>query len=153
MRNFFLLLFLFAASLTAQTALTVTAVPPGQIKGSPNSSGLLWVVLPSGMIAQADLGPGIVLDLSGARPVIRVQLPPMPRTVSGETLTLGGPGNRTAILASMPVAKSLKLYQNGIRQKEGGDYTISGSTITFHASYGDMVASNALVVADYEVAP
>jgi hypothetical protein len=148
---FFLLLFPSIAS--AQSSVMVTAIPSTQIKGAPSTGGLLWVILPNGSIAHADLGPGVVLDVSGARPVIRMQLPAPSRRIFGEALTMSGPGNRTATLASTPDARTLRVYQNGIRQKEGADYTISGAVITFHASYGDMASSGALVLADYEVTP
>lgn len=58
-------------------------------------------------------------------------LPPV-QAVDGETPagTLNGT-NLIFTLAFQPAASSLHLYRNGLRQKLGLDYTLSGNTITF----------------------
>lgn len=54
--------------------------------------------------------------------------------------------NMTFTLANTPVAGSVQLYLNGLRQKSGAgnDYTISGATITYLAApkTGDMLTAD-----------
>lgn len=55
--------------------------------------------------------------------------------------------NATFTLASAPLAGTLRLYQNGLRLREGAgnDYTLSGNTITFNTP----PASGDILLADY----
>lgn len=57
--------------------------------------------------------------------------------------------NPTFTIANTPVAGSVHLYKNGLRQRPGAgaDYTISGSTITFTA--GNIPAGADTLLADY----
>jgi hypothetical protein len=57
--------------------------------------------------------------------------------------------NASFNLANTPVAGSLKLYKNGVRQQVGGanDYTLATATITFVA--GNIPQTGDVLLADY----
>lgn len=57
--------------------------------------------------------------------------------------------NPTFTIANTPVAGTLQLYRNGIRQRVGAsnDYTLSGTTITFNT--GAIPGSGDWLLADY----
>jgi hypothetical protein len=57
--------------------------------------------------------------------------------------------NDTFTLANTPVAGSVKLYKNGIRQRAGAgnDYTIASGTITFLA--GNLPQTGDILLVDY----
>lgn len=121
---------LTAAAVHGQSRLQIEqlqsrAVAPG---------GLAMVVLPDGRLSVAALD-GMVIDTSGAVPVLRVL--PQPTTPpirekaivtkpTAPLLTLAIP-DATVILASVVVCR------NGMELSEGEDYTVSGPVITFVA--------------------
>lgn len=57
--------------------------------------------------------------------------------------------NATFTLVSAPIAGSLKLYKNGVRQTNPTDFTISGLTITFAG--GNVPQTGDILLADYRV--
>ena len=70
--------------------------------------------------------------------------------VVGETPTGTIDGeNDEFTLANVPIAGSVALYKNGLRQRAGAgnDYTISGDTITFEA--GNIPQPGDVLLADY----
>lgn len=143
------LLLILALGIFAQTA-----TPPNQLRGVALPTGTLFIVLPSGMVAQADLGPGLELDLTGPRPVLKATLPPpvlQPVEVNDEVPTPGASAALNFALAADPLPGSLKLWRNGIRMKAGLDYTLSGRQITFIPAYSSDEAP--VLLADYKKAP
>lgn len=143
-------LILLAIPLLAQTA-----VPPVQLRGEAMPAGSIFVVLPSGLVAQATLGPGISITLDGnGKPIFSVTIPTPPPTqveIVGERPAASGGSSTIFVLANAPLASSLKVFRNGIRQYVGQDYTLSGQTITFvPALAGD---ASPTVVCDYIKAP
>lgn len=147
--TFSLLLLALCLPLAAQQ----TQADLTQIKGRSSAAGTLFVVLPDGKMAQADIacegGCTASLDLSGPSPVLRLRFtsPAAASFVDGEV-----PAQTGALVFTLtadPIAGSLKVFRNGIRQFEGAtrDYTLSGRTITFNPWFaGD---PNAPVVCDY----
>lgn len=59
--------------------------------------------------------------------------------------------NTVWTLPQAPTAGTLRLFVNGLRLKQGVDYSITGATITFSSYYGDAIAADAgaIVQADY----
>ena len=59
--------------------------------------------------------------------------------------------NVTYSIANTPVASTVAIYLNGLRQREGGsyDYTISGTTVTFIKA----PRTNSDLLVDYIVNP
>lgn len=136
-----LFLMLAAVSIWAQTG-----VPVGQLQGTPSATGMIYVVMPDGTAKTALLGAGLQIVMISGVPTI-VPTIPVPQYAT-ETLTAGGTTKRDFVLKVTPKAGTLKVYQNGLRQSEGTDYTLTGQTITFISYYGDMTAAR--VIADYE---
>jgi hypothetical protein len=61
-------------------------------------------------------------------------------------------GVRTAFtLAQVPVAVSIKLYRNGVRLTQGGDYHVSGAQLVFEACCIPQMAD--ILRVDYRAAP
>jgi hypothetical protein len=73
--------------------------------------------------------------------------------VFGETPTVTD-GSATVTLANTPIAATVRVYLNGLRQNEGGsnDYTVSGAVITFNFTLKNNPAQGRedVVVVDYE---
>lgn len=138
----FAVLLLFGAGLQAQTAVQPSQLWPGTIVG-------VMVCLPPGTTARSEckvaaLDSNIGIDTSVSPPVLRViTAPPTHKHMVGLKLTASGG------TYSIPAAAvNLMLHRNGVRQFEGGDYSLSGGVIT--PLYPDGW-STSLVVADYEV--
>lgn len=137
------LMILFAVALHAQSG---TQIPIGSLKAATGAVQLT-IVLANGQVVVADVGSGLVLDVSGAKPVLRVApTAPASTNVVGEVpVTKTDP--LVFDLARAPKTGTLALYRNGVRQRLGLDYTLAGTTITFIPHYaGD---SNPVLVADY----
>lgn len=143
MRKVLGLALIVGAALLSQTRITAP-----QLAGAPSAAGMVYVVTAAGAVVMADLGPGLTLDTSGARPVLRASVlaPMLPTRVYGEVVAM--PADGFYALKSAPAPGTLRLYRNGIRQSEGTDYTLSGVRITPAAAYAAGTAD--LLVADYE---
>lgn len=128
--------------LAGAIALSQTAVVTIQFRGAPSPTPQILVALPNGDVKQVQIGPGLKLDLSGAVPTLSVSAA---SEVVGEVTKRTG--DLTHVTARQPAPNTLKVYRNGLRQSEGIDYAVSGSTITFIPYYaGDVTAT---VTADY----
>lgn len=137
-----LLTLLLTVSLHAQTS-----VPVGQVRGVTSTNGTVFLALPNGTMVLADLGAELTIDTSGPRPVLKAVLPAMPTEVVGEKLTATG---LKVTLARPLVSGSLKLWLNGVRQAEGGDYSIAGQEVTFIPFYaGSLTSPGTVILADY----
>lgn len=80
--------------------------------------------------------PRINVTVSGGQP--GPPGPPGPPGTGGSTLVTGetpsGVKNGTNLvftIAQMPLAGSVSVYRNGLRERSGVGYSMSGSTITF----------------------
>lgn len=147
-KRLFALLLVCSAFLLAQTSVNV-----GQVAGAPTTAGNIFVVLPDGRLAQADLGPNLTIDLTGTKPVLKVVIPPPAQTINfvdDETLTASSTNPLVYPLAKAPIPGTLKVYRNGMRQRPGVDYTASSQSITFVSYYA--TDPGALVSADYRTA-
>jgi hypothetical protein len=105
-----------------------TRVRPESLTGEKSTAGRVWVVLPSGVIAEADL-VGIDLDLSGPRPALRATVPPPapapPATVEKNQTTKLAMDTPAITLQHTPLPDTFYLYRNGLLQAFGEDYTLS----------------------------
>lgn len=149
----FCVLLTLTLPLLGQTPPTQTSVKPSQLSGEPLAAGSVFVVLPSGLVAQADFGPGLslVLSASGGRPQLVVTIPSvtLPTFIIGERPTSSGP--LSYALANDPVVGSVKVYRNGIRQYSPGDYTLAGRVLTFVSAYASDPSPT--ILCDYTKAP
>ena len=144
----FLMLPLVIGLLMAQAP---TKIGINQLKGTANPTGQVFVVLSSGQVVFAELGAGLVLDTSGTKPTIRVSVlsPVLPTRIIGEALTeVAG----AVSLKNSPAAGTVAIWRNGIRQKEGLDYTLNGRTISTATAYPPGCCDGDVLLADYEVA-
>lgn len=96
--------------------------------------GLAMVVLPDGRLSVASLD-GIVIDTSGAVPVLRVLPQPATPPIREKAIVQ----RTTAPLPSLTIADvtvivaSVVVCRNGLELSEGVDYTMAGPVITFIA--------------------
>jgi|GEM_PF-6016923 len=121
---------LTASSLAAQTRVTTSS-----LAGTPGASPRVWVVLPDGKLAEADLENITLVILEDGKPVLRATLPPpvQPPTVVKTKHVL------TTARADYPLSGTLDaVHRNGLLQAEGDDYTIVAvggvSTLRFNAN-------------------
>lgn len=122
----------------------------GQLKSERGTPAVL-IVLPSGAVTLAVLGPGVSLDTTGPRPVIRATAP-VPVSKFGVVLTPASPGSGLQLTWTLPEAPNpttLRVHRNGVRMTAGVDYTLSGAQITFTADQG--AYGDDLIVADYNL--
>jgi hypothetical protein len=135
---------LLALPLVAQTDLTTAQLRPA----SPSSTPTIQFYLPGAGFVLVTLGTSLALNTSVSPPMLSAVAPPLPNFVDAETP--GGTPNGTLVtftLANSPAGSSLHLYRNGLRQRSGLDYTISGSSITFLAVAVPQLGD--LLLADY----
>lgn len=133
MTRLLLLCLLFAQTLIPQTRINVY-----NTIGETSGSGRVWVVLPDGRLAEADL-VGVTLDTSSARPVLRVTAPS--GGAFGRDVFRPAAATTVFTASSVPLAGTLDVYLNGLLQDLGPDYRVSGQTVTLVGSTakGDVV--------------
>jgi hypothetical protein len=112
------LLLLLAPSLSAQTR-----ARPEQIAAEPAPVARVLVVLPSGVVALANM-QDLVLDTTGPVPVLRasVAIASRMRSQTWKPVAI----ESTFTLQEVPAGQSLQVYRNGILLTETEDYTIDG---------------------------
>lgn len=142
MRILTLLFFALACGVEAQTTVNAKLVNCGAALSSAPFS-VVVAFLPPGSTGTTrrtvcmTLDPGaFVVDASTNPPTIRVNLPPAPPTSDNLAESEVPAGlidakNGTFTLAHTPKPGSLKVYYNGLRLKEGADYSAIGNTFTF----------------------
>lgn len=127
------------------TASAQTTISIGQMSCPASTSPQILVAIPLGSIGSipiirltcAVLDPAtLILDTTRTPPVLRAVAIQAPGTnyVDGEVPTgLMDGANSNFTLASTPIAGSLHLHRNGVRQKSGLDYNLVGISILFLA--------------------
>jgi hypothetical protein len=95
-----------------------------QIRGAAGSSGVLVVI--GGKLLRAQLDSSIVLDTSGANPVLSAITPSLERQQYKLTTA-----QATFNLDKLPKPNSLHVYVSGWLMAEGEDYTVAGNVVTF----------------------
>lgn len=120
-------------SLAVVLALIVAVFAAAQTKiqpGSINSNGLLGKVMvidATGHVVYADLGSGLTLDTSGARPVLKAAAPALNRLILTATAATGA----TLNLSPVPTdPTSVLLHRNGVLLSVGIDYSITGGVVS-----------------------
>lgn len=100
-----------------------TAVRPEQQKAAPAPQPRVIVFLPTGEAKIAELGPGLVLDLSNpAAPVLRVvPAASITKEVEEDESTLPGPPITGIVLKNVPVSRPW-VFANGLLQTMDIDY-------------------------------
>jgi len=141
------------APMLAQSPVSTTSMPTGQLRGIPSSSGLIQIVTPTGSVVFAELGAGIVLDFKPTgRPILRTnsvrQLLPITDTFAPLTM----PQDRKFVLSAVPVAgHPVRVFLNGLRVSERIDYARNGAEIIFIQHYAEMDAP--VVSVDFFITP
>jgi hypothetical protein len=123
---------LLALALAALAIAQPTRIPPAVIQPGPVIG--IMVCLPPGTAATgycvlAALDASIALDTSVSPPVLRAVVPAAPAAkprIYGAELAVVGV-TATALPAG---ASNVAVYLNGLRQKEGADYSLSGGILT-----------------------
>lgn len=106
-----------------------TRVKPTQIQGASSVSGMVLVWDSSGQPWLATIAAPLVLTVENGAAKLSVSSATT-REVIDEALTPGA----TSTLQYAPTTGTVRLYRNGLRQRVGADYTISGQTITWTAA-------------------
>jgi len=114
---------LLCGTLAAQTKVTTA-----NLAGEQSATGRVFVVLPSGTVALAEIGPGIVVDTSGPVPVLRVQTPAAPVEVVERNKL---PAPQAVFTLGFDPLPGLAVYRNGLLMAEGEDYTVTSRVVTF----------------------
>lgn len=73
----------------------------------------------------------------------------LPTDVYGESLAVTNGSPTPAALANSPVAGTVRVYLNGVRQTPGDDYNITGSQITFTYNLKTTPGQTDVVLVDY----
>jgi hypothetical protein len=109
---------LFVPALSAQTR-----ARPEQLAADPAPTARVLVVLPSGVVALANM-QDLVLDTSGPVPVLRasVAIASRMRRQTWKPVAI----ESTFTLQDPPAGESLHVWRNGLLLSEGEDYTIDG---------------------------
>ena len=127
-------------------AITPTTIADGEILIGSNAGDAFVKSTITGTAGEITVTNGAgTITLSLATAVITSS-----NIITGETPTGTVNGaNDTFTLANTPIAGTVKVYLNGMRQKSGAgnDYTISGSTITFEA--GNIPQTGDVILTDY----
>lgn len=118
---------LLAPSVQAQTRVTTPA-----LAGTPGANPRVWVVLPDGKLAEADLENITLVIGTDGKPILRASMA-APQTVLKSKILL------TAPRADYPLQGTLDtVHRNGLLQAEGDDYTIVAvggvQTLRFNAN-------------------
>lgn len=134
--------------LVAQTKSTIF-----QISGPTGGFVSALVARSSGALVWARLAGGLTLqeNQDGTAALIAI-----PSTAAAVTTIVNeavrfDPATHKATLKREPIAGSVRLYRNGLRQTEGVDYTRDGAVITDSPYYVAMVPYESTMLADYEV--
>lgn len=108
----------------------------------------MFLQLPTGQWVAAQLSGIVPTKNSDGTYTLTAPAPAAPVTFIENEKPAQSPGNSLVyMLSKPPAAASLKVYRNGLRQRETVDYTLSGQAITFIDYYKDDPA--ALVTVDY----
>lgn len=96
--------------------------------------GLAMVVLPDGRLSVASLD-GIVIDTSGAVPVLRVLPQPTTPPIRERSVVTKAtaPMPTITIPDATVIVASVVVCRNGLELAEGEDYTLTGPVVTFRA--------------------
>lgn len=157
------LFFMLAVTLFGQTDLSTSQIKPAKPSSTPAiqfflpGTGFVLVTLDSSLVLNgavlssvAPQGPAGPQGPQGIQGVPGPQGIPgtSPNFVDAETPAgLINGANLVFTLANSPALSSLHLYRNGLRQRLGLDYTVSGSSISFLAVAVPQVGD--LLLADY----
>lgn len=114
------ILLILPAHGVSQTSLSIR-----QLASTKSVQGTILVWDANGRAYFAELGTGLVLTIENGKATISVSLPAPSKEIWGEDIST------TSALAFTPVAGSVRIVRNGLRQKESLDYTLSGKTITW----------------------
>ena len=149
----------FAAVCSAQSSVKVQQITCPQLPGLPTA--MLPMALPQNSAVVNGPPPArlecfaldpasFIIDTSQNPPVLRIVVTAQAQQFVDDEVPAGAIDgtNKTFTLANVPASGSLKLYFNGIKQKLGLDYTLTGRTIVFITAVFPAVAQDVLT-ADY----
>lgn len=149
--KYLMMLLVLVMSASAQTRIATTQFGcPASTNGSiPTSSVVMSIPItiggiPTFMVACIPLDSSLQI-VNGKLAAIAPSALASPEVV-GETPTgITNGVNKVFTLRGTPITGTLKLYWNGLRQKEIADCSLSGSTITFVSA----PEAGAVLLADY----
>ena len=126
-----ILFLLLAVGLQAQVSGPVTRVDPNQLPTSTTQG--VWMNIPGIGAVLVQLDPAsIKLDLTTNPPTLKAitttaTIPPVNRDV-----IIPPPNTQNVTISKATyVLATLHVYKNGLLQYQGGDYTVSGTTVSF----------------------
>jgi hypothetical protein len=137
-------------ALGAHTYTVTTIDTSGNESTTPPSVSL--TTTSADLIAPFIAGSGIALALSSGQVIIAGSGGGAAASIFVESETPSGSINGSNVsftLKNAPAPGTLQLYRNGVRQGAGGDYTITGNSITFGAA----PSSGDVLLADYSYLP
>jgi hypothetical protein len=142
----------FAITAAAQTQLTMAQVRPDS---TPVAQVL--VVLPSGAWAQADIDPTtLVLDTSGAKPVLRAIAPPsvgFVERVARFTLAATGIQTTFSIAPAKPLANTLiTVTRGGLTMARSLDYSWADGSSEIAFNPGALPKAGDVITITYKTA-
>lgn len=108
-----------------------TKVPPGQIQPQTVTGVYVNIAGTKGMVVATVDQATLLLDTSGAVPVLRA-LPPAAPTINEKHVSVKPALGATTLTIpdASYIPASLNVYVNGLLQSAVDDYTISGTTVT-----------------------
>lgn len=136
---------ILSLGLIAQTG---TRVKLANLQAVAVTGGSLFVVMPTGQVVQAEIGPGLSLQIPQiGRPTLiaRVTSPaPAPGVITEKSKLFRVTAPQSAFdVGEAFILESLVVVHNGLEYAEGEDYTVSGNVVTFTnlqaALAGDLV--------------
>lgn len=144
----------FAAAQSAYVPGSVSC-PAGQIiRATPQSSSLTgFTLLKFSCIA---LEATVTLDTSATPPTIKAipqapqNCPPAAQTVIVEEFLSGVLDGANQVFTVSRVPLTIQLYRNGLRMKQGTDYSVAGTSIVFFT--GGVPRPGDILLADYTTA-
>jgi len=104
-------------------------VPSASISYPAVQFVVIQILTPAGIL-QVQLHPSIVLDTSGAVPVLRVVSAP---TLPPRRTEVFGPGAAytTVTMSLPPDSREIRVYRNGLLMAPTIDYSIAAQVVTF----------------------
>lgn len=152
MKTLFLLLLSSAWPIFAQTSPATT-----QLR-EPTKLPICLSAYIAGLPICVTLAPSVTLTQVNGVWVIAavppaVTPPTLPTFVYGESSVAPTPQTspQTFLLTNTPIAGTVQVYRNGVRQLAGTDYTISGANVTFIVqTSGPALGPGDLIVFDYQ---
>lgn len=124
-----------AVAALSQSGGGATRVTQGMVAYPPVQFAAVMMLTPGGSLL-AQLGEGIVLDTSGAVPVLRAVTPAAVPVDTVEVFAAAAGPQMAFTIGADAAGGQVKVWRNGLRMAPGVDYTVAGRVVTFTAEQG-----------------